>query len=194
MALSGKRIGGSCEPGAEAKAMQQQACATPGYTTAAWIESAEHFLRNTSMCPGKKDELCSAVRKDAPKDPDVYQLLLQAEDSNGGLIAKSCKLDMASITSSICAKVTDSNVQGLSKSCPAEAKKIMEARRKNAQSFSGDKVKSAASPGIDTAVKSGTDPTSGSSSSASSDSDSKSANPAGQLLDSAKKLKGMFGF
>lgn len=179
MALSGKRIGGSCEPGEEIKAIQKQACDTPGYTAMEWVGSADRFLRNTSLCPGKKEELCDAVSKDAPKNADVFKALMQADQYNGGLIAKSCKLDMVSITNSICGTVNEGNFESMAQFCPAEAKKIMEARREQSnssgRSFSGRSYSSASS---------GSQPAAGSSSS----------NPANSLLDSAKKLKGMFGF
>lgn len=176
MALSGKRVGGSCEPGEEVKAAQKQACETPGFTATEWIGSADRFLRDTSLCPGKKEELCDAVGRDAPRNTDVYQALVQAEKYNGGLIAKSCKLNMASITDSICGSVNENNFESMAQFCPAEAKNIMEARREREQSNSSGRSYSSAS--------SSNQPAAGSSSS----------NPANPLLDSAKKLKGLFGF
>jgi hypothetical protein len=186
MALSGKRVGGSCEPGAEAKAMQsqiqKQACDTTGYTAAEWIGSANRFLHDSTLCPGKKEELCSAVSKDAPRNTDVYQTLVQSDKFNGGLIASSCKLNMAAITHSVCGKVNDSNVESMAQYCPAEAKKIMEARRSQGQSYTSDRSYTASGAGSQAG------------SGSASASDSASASPTNKLLDSAKKLKGMFGF
>jgi hypothetical protein len=120
------------------------------------------------------------VSSEAPKDADAYLTLVQIDQMRGGLIAKSCKLKMASITHSICATMNEKNFDQLSQSCPAEAKKIMEAKRKREQSqagrsFSGRSFSSA-------------------SASSKPASNSGSSNPTNQLLDSAKKLKGLFGF
>lgn len=179
MALSGKRIGGACDTGemaaqaeAQKKAIMGMACDTSGYGPKEWVASGERFLRDTSMCPGKKDELCKEVKDSAPQDSDVYSTLIELEKTNGKLIEKSCKLNMASITHSICGKVNDKNVDELSPYCPAEAKRVMEERRKRAdaegRSFSGH---------------------------SSSSSSSESGNsPTNQLLDTANKLKGLFGF
>ena len=197
MALSGKRIGGSCEPGEEVKAMQKQACDTTGYTAKEWIGNADRFLNDSSPCTGKKNELCKAVSKDAPKDTDIYLLLMQMDQIRGGTIAKSCRLNMASITHSICGTMNEDNFDKLSQSCPAEAKKIMEARREKSQEgreFSGRSYSD--SSGGQAASGSGSESGSGSGSASNSGSNSGSGtnNPAGKLLDSAKKLKGLFGF
>lgn len=87
---------------------------------------------NDQTCPGKKEPLCDAVRRDAPRDASVYQYLAMTEKNNGSLIAKGCGLNMAAITTTQCQSINGNTVNALSAYCPAEAKAYREAARRKA--------------------------------------------------------------
>jgi hypothetical protein len=192
----GKRVGGNCDTEAREEvatagggygqagaaymqslanmqnmAMQQAMCDTDNYTASQWINNADRFLRGADNCPGnKKVQLCLSVRNEAPHSADVYPLLVETEKTNGNMITKSCKLDMASITRTVCKGISDGNfnpddVDKLSAYCPAEAKKYMEAQR-SGRSYTSDN----SGPGVDDVT-----------------------NPAENAIDTANKLKGILG-
>ena len=139
MTHQSKRIGGACDSDemankmkAQGNKMKEQACDTSKFKkTTDWIGSASLFL-NDQTCPGKKEPLCDAVRRDAPRDASVYQYLAMTEKSNGGLVAKGCGLNMAAITATQCKSINGSSVNALSAYCPAEAKAYREAARRKA--------------------------------------------------------------
>jgi hypothetical protein len=134
-----KRIGGACDSDemankmkAQGNKMKEQVCDTSKFKkTTDWIGSASLFL-NDQTCPGKKEPLCDAVRRDAPRDVSVYQYLAMTEKNNGGLVAKGCGLNMAAITATQCKSINASSVNALSAYCPAEAKAYREAARRKA--------------------------------------------------------------
>lgn len=198
----GKRIGGNCDSEELSKKMQAQAkdmsdkmCDTSKSDTREWISRASLLLDNKT-CPGKKEPLCDAVRKDAPRDADVYQHLVTTEKNNGNLVTKACGLNMDATTKAQCKNINGKNYRTLSAYCPAEAKVYREAARKkecegrsytahenlskclNGQSGSGDEgaAEEAQSKSEPNKSKSGTN------------------NPAESIIDGAKKLKGLFGF
>lgn len=192
----GKRVGGSCDtevhedaaatgtgygqPGAaymqslanmQNMAMQQAMCNTDNYDATQWINNADRFLKGGNNCPGnKKVQLCLSVRNEAPRNAGVYQLLVETENTNGNLIAKSCNLNMGTITKTVCKGIGDGNfnsddVDKLSAYCPAEAKKYMEAQR-SGRSYTADSP----SHSIDDVTS-----------------------PAENAVDSVNKLKGLLG-
>jgi hypothetical protein len=147
-------------------AMQEMQCNTDGYTASKWIDNSDRFLKGNTCSGNKKVQLCLSMRNEVPHDADAYPLLVETEKTNGKLITKSCKLNMASITKTICGdisdgKFSDKDVDKLAAYCPSEAKKYSEANR-SGRSYTSD-----------------------------SHSGSSAAENA---IESAKKLKGLFGF
>lgn len=194
MDSSGKRVGGSCDTEEQANKIKGEICDTTRFDAREWISRADFFLNN-STCPGKKEPLCNAVRKDAPRDADVYELLLTTEKNNGNLIAKTCGLNMEATTKSLCKTVNGHNVGKLSAYCPAEAKAYREVARKKeceGRSYTAheDLSKCLNGQGGDDNAGEG-----GSHSNAEADKPKSGAdNPAKSVLEGAKKLKGLFGF
>ncbi len=206
MTSSSKRIGGSCDSEELVKKMQAQTkemtdkmCDTSDFDTRKWIGSASMFITPQPACQGKKEALCDAVRKDSPRDAGTYQTLVSSEKSNGNLITKACGLDMAAITKSVCKTLNGKNYSQLSASCPADAKAYREYERRKgcegrsytAQTKAEDFKKCMSGMNAD---ESSDD--SGQSEAFAPDKPGKSSanNPAADVLEGAKKLKGIFGF
>jgi len=196
MTSSGKRIGGSCDTEELVKKAQAQAkdtmdkmCGTADFDTSRWISASHMYLGAKPACKGEKDALCDAVRKDAPRDADVYQLLLATEKNNGNLITKTCGLNMDATTTALCKTLSARNYSKLSPYCPAEAKAYKEATRKSGRDYSArsaDKGTDENEPSKSEASKTGNPAQSVIDSAKNLNTDS--------LMDGAKKLKGMFGF
>jgi len=204
MAFSGKRLGGSCDSEEMVKKMQSQTCDSSHLkTTSDWIASAGMYLSKESPCPGKKEELCSRVRKDAPIDAEVYSALVQSNTHSNTNIAQDCGIDMAATTTAICKTLNSKNIQKLSPYCPTEAKahrederrKACEGRSYTASSRAEDFKKCMS--GNDMSDSQGDSaPEANMPNEASLPSGAgkpSSDNPAAEVLESAKKLKGMFG-
>ena len=215
-AFNGKRIGGSCNTEEkivsaqekEIKGKMDQMCDTSDFDASKWISSSSMFIGQEPMCKGKKDALCDAVRKDAPRDADVYQLLVSTEKNNGNLITKTCGLNMDATTRTLCKTINGKNYSKLTAHCPAEAKAYKEAARKKYcegrdYTAPGDLNKCLSGQGGgDNADE---DAAKEAQSKGEADK-SKSNNPAqpvidgtkklntDSVIDGAKKLKGMFGF
>ena len=133
MTYQSRRIGGACDSDEMMNKVKSQMCDTSKFTsTVEWIGSAERFLKDQTACPGKKEPLCNAVRKDAVRDGGIYQMLVTEEKRNGGLIARSCGLDMEATTRTMCKSLTGSKVEAMASYCPAEAKAYRDAARKKA--------------------------------------------------------------
>lgn len=213
MAYQSRRIGGSCDSDEMMNKIKGQICDTSKYSTNDWIGNAERFLKDQTTCPGKKEPMCNAVRKDAVREAGVYQYLATIEKNNGGLIARSCGLDMEATTRAMCKSLPGSKVEAMASYCPAEAKAHRDAARKKAcegRSYTskGDlsKCLSGASTDNDSAA-SDQDAAPGSQSKGSNKGKAAAAptaaptpaptpaapNPADAVLDGAKKLKGLFG-
>ena len=193
---SGKRIGGSCDTEEQVNKIKGQVCDTSKFDARAWIGRAEFFLNNQT-CPGKKEPLCNAVRKDASHDADTYQYLVTTEASNGGLITKACKLNMDAITKSLCKNINDSNYNTLSAYCPAEAKAFQDAARKKScegRSYTAHEDLSKCLNGQNGNNTSDIPASDGGQLKSNGDSSNSISNPAQSVIDGAKKLKGMFGF
>ena len=196
----GKRVGPACDtsqPSPEMAAAQKQiaqTCETSGRSTRELIGMADILLAKESLCPGKSDIVCDAVRKDAGKDAEVYSTLA-AHDQNlqtGRIsVAKSCGLDMAATTQSICKTLNGKNYRTLAPHCPAEAKAHRAAVLKKeceGRSYTAHEDLSRCLSGNEGGDEDeDVGKTSGKPSSGAN-------NPAGAVIDSAKKLKGLLGF
>ena len=201
----GKRVGPACDtsqPGPEEAAARKQiaqSCETSGRSTRDLINMADMFLAKDSMCPGKSKIVCDAVRKDAGKDAEVFSTLAMREQhlpTGSTSIAKSCGLNMAATTKSICKTLNGKNYRTLTPHCPAEAKAYRAALRKKeceGRSFTAREDLSrclSGKEGGDGDEDAGTT----SEKSSSGKSSSGANNPADTVIDGAKKLKGLLGF
>jgi len=201
MAYSGKRIGGSCDSEEMIKKVKSQACDKSQYdTTAAWISGADNIVGKNAMCADQRAQLCDRVRKDTPKDADAYNALLLHDQqlSTGVSVAKECKLNMAATTKAICKKLNSKNYSQLAKHCPSEAKTYREVQRRKdcegrsytAETRAAD-IKKCMSGQSDSYNEEDEEPAP---SKASKSSKPATDNSAQEMLESAKKLKGMFSF
>lgn len=203
MAYSGKRIGGSCDSEEMIKKAKSQACDKSQYdTTSAWISGADTIVGKNAMCAEQRAQLCDRVRKDTPKDSDAYNALLMHDQqlSTGVSVAKECKLDMAATTKAICKTLNGKNYNQLAKHCPSEAKKYREVQRRKdcegrsytAETRAADFKKCMSGQSDASSNEEGDEEPTPSKA-------SKSGKPATdtsaqEMLESAKKLKGMFSF
>ena len=209
--FSGKRIGGSCDSEEAAKKAKEDAtkltaqmCDTSGYrSTAEWINNSSMILQEGSPCANQRKQLCDLVRRDAPKDAQTYNTLVTHDQHMlGGIsIAKECKLDMTATAKSICKTLNGKNYRDLSAHCPAEAKAYREVQRRKeceGRSYTAETrtedLKRCLSGKGDATDETSDDNSSGEASSAQKSGKSSGSNPATDVLEGAKKLKGMFGF
>jgi hypothetical protein len=203
MAFSGKRIGGSCDSEEEVKKMKAQFCDTSRYqSTADWITSADMILQPGAACADQRKQLCDLVLKDTPKDVRAYNALLAHDQQMGSNIsvARECKLNMSATTKSICKTLSGENYSQLSANCPAEAKTFRENNRRRecegrsytAETKAAD-IKECMRGKTKTQDDSADDSSQGKAS-ASHKADKAADNPASDILQNAKKLKGVFGF
>jgi len=201
MAYSGKRIGGSCDTEEMVKKAKSQACDKSQYdTTSAWISGADTIVGKNAMCADQRTQLCDRVRKDTPKDADAYNALLMHDQqlSTGVSVAKECKLDMAATTKAICKTLNGKNYNQLAKHCPAEAKTYREVqRRKDCEGRSYTAETRAAD--IKKCMSGQSDSSNADDEESAPSKPTKSSKPASdtsaqEMLESAKKLKGMFSF
>lgn len=209
--ISGKRIGGSCDSEELQKKMKAtqdqynaQMCASSNaQKTSDLIYSSSYIMGAGNPCPKQRKELCDAVRKDAPRDPQAYYALATHNKQNNSQLVKECKLDMAATTKAICKTLNGKNYDILASHCPAEAKTHREVqRRKDCEGRSYTAETRAADF---KKCMSGQSDTYNSSSSSEEEpaptpiKPNKSGTPATdtsaqEMLESAKKLKGMFNF
>jgi hypothetical protein len=222
MVFSGKRVGGNCDSGemvkkaqADQQKMMGEMCDTSGnHSTADWIRNSSPFIQKgtETLCPAQRKQLCDLVRKDAPRDVEAYSALAdyeqQVQQSRGVMVsmAKACKLDMAAATKSNCKKFNGDNYQKLSAHCPAEAKRYREVQRR--KDCEGREYTAETRAEDLKRCLSGKDDDSGNENDEGYDEDrsqnkgsasnksgsSSNSNPAADMLEGAKKLKGMFGF
>jgi hypothetical protein len=201
MSYSGKRIGGSCDSEEMMKKVKSQACDKSQYdTTAAWISGADNIVGKNAMCAEQRTQLCDRVRKDTPKDADAYNALLMHDQqlSTGVSIAKECKLDMAATTKAICKTLNSKNYNQLAKHCPSEAKTYREVqRRKDCEGRSYTAETRAAD--FKKCMSGQSDSSNDEDEEPAPSKASKSSKPATgtstqEMLESAKKLKGIFSF
>jgi hypothetical protein len=152
---TGKRIGGSCDYEAsvkegERKMKEDEArvkedkkkwqeeearnkarkCDTSKFSNGMdWLDRADDFVPGDT-CPGKKEALCTAVRRDAVRDLPTYQRLVDFEKYNSGLLASACGIKMEATRVAVCKANKESNSGLLQANCPAEAKEYSERERR----------------------------------------------------------------
>lgn len=213
MVSSGKRIGGACdpeEPGKKAKAQldagMAAACDTSKYQATNWLSSASMFIGAKPTCPGKKEALCKAVKNEAPRDLNTFQILeQQVQAGSAPSVVKECGLNFDSMKKAMCkAKARKGPLHFLEASCPAEAKAYRELMRKTEEcegrgfTSGGPKMKkcmggemleeeSEAAPAR--SAKSGKSKVN-----ADEEADSGSAMNSDAVREGTKALKGLFGF
>lgn len=209
MAYSGKRIGGACDSEEAQKKAQEHAakataqlCDTSRYrSTADWINNSALILQQDSPCADQRKQLCELVRKDTPRDAQAYNALLMVNQQTGNniSIARECKLDMAATTKSICKTINGKNYSQLSAHCPAEAKAFREDQRR--RGCEGRSYTAATKAEDFRKCMSGVNADEASDDSMQNETpaphksgNSSLNNPAADVLEGAKKLKGIFGF
>lgn len=206
MTFSGKRIGGSCDTEELVKKIKSQACDSSHLkSTTDWIYSAPQFLNKDLPCPEQKKELCSRVRKDAPIDANAYSALATSDSRGSSQIVQECGVDMTATTIAICKTLNGKNFQTLSPHCPQEAKRYREEERRKACEGRSYTASSRAEDfnkcmsGMDlvdseSQSESQSDASMPTAAPAAPGSNAPPAsNPALEVLETAKKLKGLFG-
>lgn len=219
MSTSGKYIGGKCDSEemvkkaqAENQKAMSQACNTSdNRSTADWIRNSSGFIQKgmDTLCPAQRKQLCDLVRKDAPNDVNAFSALADYEQqAKGGMesMVKACKVDMATATKSICKKINEDNYRKLSAACPAEAKRLREAQRRKhcegreytAETRAEDLKRCLSGKDDDSGNEDDEgydeDRSQNKGSASNKSGSSSDNNPAADILEGAKKLKGMFGF
>ena len=201
MAFSGKRVGGSCDSEEAANKVKAQMCDKSQYrNTADWIGGADLILQKDSPCANQRQQLCDLVRQDTPREVSAYDALLlhDKEKSSRFSVARECKVDVSASLKALCKTFSGDNYNQLAKHCPAEAKKYREVQRRKecegreytAETRAAD-LKKCLSGKEDTPRDESTNEDepapmkSGKSS---------GGNTTNDVLQNAKKLKGMFGF
>lgn len=204
--MTGKRIGGSCDSEELQKKAKEdlarynaQMCeSSHAQKTSDLIYSSSFILGAGNPCPKQRKELCDAVRKDAPRDSQAYYALATHNKQNDSQLVKECKLDMAATTKAICKTLNGKNYDTLSGYCPAEAKTYREVqRRKDCEGRSYTAETRAAD--IKKCMSGQSDSSNADDEESAPSKPTKSSKPASdtsaqEMLESAKKLKGMFSF
>ena len=205
---SGKKIGGACDSEDQVRAIQKKVDAAMGATcdTTNWISRSSLYLKG-STCPGKKEPLCAAVRRDAARNAQAYQTLIETEKHNNALITSSCGLDLESLRASVCKASKGGNYNFLKANCPAEAKAYLELSRKNCagRSYTSRAAAGCAGDGgddmNDAPAAASSAPSSRPSAESAEAQQHKAAETAPRtaadvdaVIEGAKKLKGLFGF
>ncbi|MGI9133341.1 MAG: hypothetical protein ACR2I0_05255, partial [Rhodoferax sp.] len=104
-------------------------CDTSGKDTVQQMAMAR-TLFDEKTCPGKKQPLCDAVRREAPRDQRVYLALVQYDKQIETRIAATCAINMEATTASLCKTFNSGNADLLTPYCPAQAKAYREAERR----------------------------------------------------------------
>ncbi len=217
MTSTGKRIGGACDADemrkkGEAMAAQADAqnkkqiaamCDTSKYTAHDWAMHSNQFIGAKPLCPGKQNELCQVINKEAPRNVDVFNQL-QSQKNERESAAKTCGLNMAATQKSLCKnRALKGPEHFLAENCPAEAKvyRALAAKRQDCEErgfTSGEEMK-ACMGGKELDLSNSNENSSSTSSGLSSQSDTakkeeKKGIDSKAVLDGAKQLKGLFGF
>lgn len=216
---SNKRLGGSCDTQemankmkAQAAQMQEQACRTSA-DVVQQVYMADRLM-DENACPGKKQAFCDAVRAQAPKNARVFGGILDHDKNSRTPIAAGCGLDMGAVSQSVCKTFNSSNANELARHCPAEAKAYRENERRRAcegRSFTARESLSNCLAGKDDGAednspvpaqttarakvkaKPSADAPAAAPAAESTPGSAAPPNPTEALIDSAKKLKGLFG-
>jgi hypothetical protein len=214
---SGKRVGGSCDPEEmtkkaqayekESQAQMDKLCDTSGFNASRWMSSAHMFIGPKPACPGKQEALCKAVRNDVPRDTQAFEMLMQQEKiGSTSSIIKTCNVNLDSMKKNLCKEnARRGPLSFLEANCPAEAKTFRELARKREACegrgyTSGEKMKECMGGAL-VEEEQGSDSASDArkaKAEAGKQDDKPSSitgNPtADQVLEGAKKLKGLFKF
>lgn len=181
----GKRIGTACDTSAPpvvamkgmenmnemmgmankqmASAMAEQ-CEVANYQATELISS--RFFGPTAACAGKEKFACKVISKEVGRNTDAYIKLAKFDDTSDIAIAKTCNIDMAAATKSICKKVDAGNYEDMLDYCP-EAKAFADANNSNTDAPQSPSSLNKVDSAIDTTTS---------------------------TINSAKKLKGLLGF
>ena len=186
---SNRRVGGACETDAVYKSAMATTCDTSSFDATQWISNAERFLK-LDQCPGKKAELCNAVRKDLPRNAVTFGQFMAYEDNNGGMITKACDINVATTTQAACKTFSSDNADILTSYCPTEAKAFKEnGRRKDCEGRAFT-----AKDALDRCLSGEGGGRSFTAAAPAQKQNTNTPNPTDALLEGAKKLKGLFGF
>jgi hypothetical protein len=181
----GKRIGTACDtsapPVVAMKGMENmnemmvmankqmasamaEQCEVANYQATELISS--RFFGPTAACTGKEKFACKVISKDVSRNTEAYVKLAKHDDTSDTSIAKICSIDMAAATKAICKKVDAGNYEDMIDYCP-EAKAFADAGR----SYSSTPRAADTVNKVDSAI-----------------------DTTNSTLNTAKKLKGLFGF
>lgn len=192
----------------DSDAQMREACDVSKHSSKDLIYSANDFIGDKGRCPGKKDAYCAKVSKDVSREAEAYISFTEMEKDSNRMknhlsVASTCGINTVNTTKAICKSLNEKNIYQLSTYCPAEAKLYRETQRRKdceGRSFTAEtraadikKCMSGMSDSGDDAQNDVQEPAAkpGKSSRTSKPSTDTSAQ---ELLDNAKKLKGMFGF
>ena len=194
---SGKKLGGSCDTEEMIKKVKGQICDTSQRrNTSDWIYASSMILRPDATCADQRGQLCDRVRKDAPKDAETYTSLLMYEQQKENIsVVKSCKLDMAATTRSVCKTLNGKNYSQLAAHCPAEAKEYREVQRRKeceGRSYTAE-TRAADLKKCLSGKNQKWEPEDGGQDEATAPRKS-GKSPSSDILDGAKQLKGLLGF
>lgn len=198
----------------DTKGMMDKLCDTSNFNAYKWVSSANLFIAPQPTCPGKKEALCQVVRNDVPHDVQAFEALVQQEQIQGmPSTAKACNVNIESMKNALCKdKARSGPLSFLDKNCPAEAKAYRELARKREECqgrgyTSGEKMKAcmggampeedadSGSAGVDAMkAKPNQQQEDEGRGQKETGKPAKENNPASEILDGAKKLKGLFNF
>lgn len=199
------------------KGQMDKLCDTSAYNTSAWVNNSQLFIGQSPVCPGKKEALCQVMRNDVPHDLEAYEQLVrqdqgyqQAHQGSTSPV-KICKLNLDSMKKSLCKASARKGPQHfLDANCPAEAKAYREWMRKREECegrgyTGGDKLKlcmggdmveedTGGSAANAEAKKTKPNKSKTHESQNNSESSDNESSTSSNMLEGAKKLKGVFGF
>lgn len=199
-------------------AVVAQLCDTNGKSTEQMLGQS-HYLLDERVCPGKKQPFCEMLRRETSRDYKAYAYMAQVDkNSQSSKMSVQCGIDLEATTRTMCKTLNGNSVNALAPHCPAEAKVYRDnERRKSCEGRSytaredlskclaglepGDARDNdgAANPANRAAKTRAANGPSGTSTvtvpreEATGNNDANS-NPADALMESAKKLKGLFKF
>jgi hypothetical protein len=147
-----------------ASAMAEQ-CEVSNYQVTELIST--RFFGPTAACTGKEKFACKVISKEVMRNTDAYVKLAKFDDTSDVAIAKTCNIDMAAATKSICKKVDAGNYEDMLDYCP-EAQAFADANKVDTAppQTTGNTINK-----VDSAIDTTT-----------------------STINSAKKLKGLLGF
>lgn len=148
---------------AESEASRAEQCEVGKYDAKELMTN--RFFGSKATCAKNQKYACKVISKEAAKKTDVYLALVKHDDTSDTSIADTCKINMKTLTKSICKKVDQNNYEDFEDACPKEYAEISETRA-SGRSYT----------------------------SSSRSSDKVTDSPVGGAIEGAKKLKGLLGF